>query len=91
VGTFRDEEGEIYCPVRRIPAGLSGAARDTRHRVFLRSTLDHPDGMHMHPVGRDSVPNDNCRRTLEATAFTSRVVRQLEEHGADPNAFYKPA
>ncbi|WP_241991412.1 hypothetical protein [Paraburkholderia sp. RAU2J] len=31
-GTFRDEDGEIYCPMRRIPAGLSTDAKDTRRR-----------------------------------------------------------
>jgi hypothetical protein len=64
-GTFRDDQGEIYCPMRRIPAGLPGAAKDTRRRFFLCSTLGKTDGMHMHPAGRGSVPNDNCRRTLE--------------------------
>ena len=57
-GTFRDEQGEIYCPMRRIPAGLAGDAKDSRRRFYLCSTLDHDDGMHMHPAGRDSVPND---------------------------------
>src|SRR5262245_36874688 len=64
-GTFRDEAGEIYCPMRRIPAALPGGARDTRRRFYLCTTLGHDDGMHMDPAGRDSVPNDNCRRTLE--------------------------
>ena len=64
-GTFRDEQGEIHCPMRRIPYGLPGAAKDTRRRFFLSSTLDHADGLHMHPIGRAAAPNDNCRRTLE--------------------------
>ncbi len=65
-GTFRDEDGEIHCPMRRIPARMPGAAKDTRRRFYLCSTLGHEDGMHMHAAGRTSVPNDNCRRTLEA-------------------------
>nr|WP_288911175.1 hypothetical protein [uncultured Pseudomonas sp.] len=64
-GTFRDEDGEIYTAMRRIPAGLPGAAKDSRRRFYLLTTSGHDDGMHMHPAGRDSVPNDNCRRTLE--------------------------
>src|SRR4051812_26995684 len=64
-GTFRDEDGELYCPMRRIPAGLAGDAKDTRRRFYLCSTLGHDDGMHMHPAGRDSVPNDDFARTLE--------------------------
>lgn len=64
-GTFRDEAGEIYCPMRRIPTTLPGAAKDTRRRFYLCSTLGFDDGMHMHPSGRASVPNDGYRRTLE--------------------------
>ena len=64
-GTFRDERGEIYCPMRRLPPGLPGAAKDTRRRLFLCTTLGHDDGMHMHPIGRTSVPNDGHSKTLE--------------------------
>ncbi len=65
-GTFRDQDGEIYTPMRRIPAGLPGDAKDTRRRFYLLSTSGHQDGLHMHPIGRSSVPNDGCRKTLEA-------------------------
>ncbi|NUY29187.1 hypothetical protein F0160_01485 [Paraburkholderia sp. JPY303] len=64
-GTFRDEDGEIYCPMRRVPAGLQTDAKDTRRRFYLCTTLGHQDGMHMHPVGKNSVPNDGCSKTLE--------------------------
>ncbi len=64
-GTFRDAGGEIYCPLRRIPTGLRGAAKDTRRHFYLCSTVGHDDGMHMDPAGRASAPNDNCRRALE--------------------------
>ena len=64
-GTFRDEDGEIYCPMRRIPSGLPTDAKDTRRRFYLCSTLGH-DGRHAHARGRSrSVPNDNFSRTLE--------------------------
>ena len=33
-GTLRDEDGEIYCPMRRIPAGLIPTRR-TRAGVFI--------------------------------------------------------
>ena len=58
-GTFRDEDGEIYCPMRRLPAGLPSDAKDTRRRFFLCSTLGHEDGMHMHPVGKQECPKDD--------------------------------
>jgi hypothetical protein len=64
-GTFRDEDGEIYCPMRRIPAGLPRDAKDTRRRFYLCTTAGHNDGMHMHPIGRDSAPNDGFSKTLE--------------------------
>jgi hypothetical protein len=64
-GTFRDDAGEIYCPMRRIPAGLQTDAKDTRRRFYLCTTLDHSDGMHMHPIGRESAPNDGFTKTLE--------------------------
>src|SRR5438874_1305813 len=64
-GTFRDEDGEIYTVMRRIPAGLQGDAKDARRRFYMLTTAGHEDGMHMHPVGRESVPNDGYRRTLE--------------------------
>jgi hypothetical protein len=64
-GTFRDDDGEIYTPMRRIPAGLPGDAQDTRRRFYLLSTAGHQDGLHMHPVGRNSVPNDGCSKSLE--------------------------
>jgi hypothetical protein len=64
-GTFQDEQGEIYCPMRRIPAALATDAKDTRRRFYLCSPLGHDDGMHMHPIGKDSVRNDGFSRTLE--------------------------
>ena len=64
-GTFRDEAGEIYCPMRRIPAGLATDAKDTRRRFYLCTTLGRDDGMHMHPIGKDSVPNDGFTKKLE--------------------------
>jgi hypothetical protein len=64
-GTFRDEQGEIYCPMRRLPPGLPGGAKDTRRRLYLCTTLGHGDGMHMHPIGRTSAPNDGHSKTLE--------------------------
>lgn len=64
-GTFRDQDGEIYTPMRRIPAGLPGDAKDTRRRFYLLSTAGHQDGLHMHPIGRSSVPNDGCTKSLE--------------------------
>ena len=64
-GSFRDEHGELYTPRRRILTGLPGAPRDTRRRFYLLSTAGHSDGLHMHPVGRESVPNDGYRKTLE--------------------------
>jgi hypothetical protein len=64
-GTFRDQDGEIYTPMRRIPAGLPGDAKDTRRRLYLLSTAGHQDGLHMHPIGRSSVPNDGCIKSLE--------------------------
>jgi hypothetical protein len=51
-GTFRDADGEIYCPMRRIPAGLAGDANDSRRRFYLCTTAGHDDGMHLHPIGR---------------------------------------
>jgi hypothetical protein len=65
-GTFRDEGGEIYCPMRRIPAGIAKGAKDTRRRFYLCATPGHNDGMYMHPVGKNSAPNDGCLRTLES-------------------------
>jgi hypothetical protein len=66
-GTFRDENGDIYCPMRRIPSGLATNAKDTRRRFYLCTTAGHEDqGMQMHPVGKLSVPNDGCIRTLES-------------------------
>lgn len=64
-GSFRDEAGELYTPMRRIPAGLPGAPKDTRRRFYLLSTEGHTDGLHMHPAGRESVPNDGYQKTLE--------------------------
>lgn len=64
-GTFRDQDGEIYTPMRRIPAGLPGDAKDTRRRFYLLSTAGHQDGLHMHPIGRNSAPNDGCGKTLD--------------------------
>jgi hypothetical protein len=73
-GTFRDEAGEIYCPMRRIPAGLPSDAKDTRRRFYLCTTLDHSDGMHMHPIGRESAPNDGFTKTLESDRVHWRSV-----------------
>jgi hypothetical protein len=64
-GTFRDDDGEIYTVMRRIPAGLPSDAKDTRRRFFLLTTAGHDDGMHLHPAGRDSAPNDGFTRSLE--------------------------
>ena len=65
-GTFRDEDGEIYEVMRRIPAGLPGSAPDTRRRFYLLTTLDHEEkGLLMHPAGKKSARNDNHSRTLE--------------------------
>ena len=64
-GSFRDEDGELYTPMRRIPTGLPGAPKDTRRHFYLLSSAGHSDGLRMHPAGRESVPNDGYRRTLE--------------------------
>ncbi|MGE0385586.1 MAG: hypothetical protein AB7Q97_12705 [Gammaproteobacteria bacterium] len=63
-GTLRDEAGEIYSIMRRIPTRLPGAARDTRRRFYLQTTLGHDDALHMHPCHRDSAPNDGYERRL---------------------------
>ena len=76
-GTFRDEDGEIYCPMRRIPAGLPTDGKDSRRRFYLSTTLGHEDGMHMHPIGRDSAPNDGCTRVLEGDRIHWRSQPQL--------------
>ena len=65
-GTLRDENGDIYCPMRRIPAGLSSDAKDTRRRFYLCTTAGHDEqGMNMHPIGKQSAPNDGFSKTLE--------------------------
>ncbi|MGE0383368.1 MAG: hypothetical protein AB7Q97_01475 [Gammaproteobacteria bacterium] len=63
-GTLRDEQGEIYEIMRRIPTNLPGAAKDTRRRFYLQTTLGHADALHMHPCWRQSAPNDGYRRWL---------------------------
>lgn len=64
-GTLRDEDGEMYSIMRRIPNNLPGAAKDTRRRFYLQTTLGHTDAMHLHPSGRKSASNDGHTRTLE--------------------------
>lgn len=79
-GTFRDEAGEIYTPMRRIPAGLPGAAKDTRRRFYLLSTAGHSDGLHMHPAGRDSAPNDGHRKAMEGNRIHWRSNPEMSGH-----------
>ena len=56
-GTVRDEEGNLYSPMRRIPFDTPGKRPDTRRRFFLQTTLDSPH-YRMHPAGRHSAVND---------------------------------
>ncbi|MFV0645943.1 MAG: hypothetical protein ACK5NN_15855 [Sphingomonadaceae bacterium] len=56
-GTLRDEEGNMYCPMRRIPYDLPGAKKDTRRYFFLQHNVGH-DHFIMDKVGRHSAPND---------------------------------
>ena len=65
-GTFRDENGDLYSPMRRIPAGLPGDAQDSRRYFYLCTTRDHDEpGMLVHPVGKRSAPNNGFTKTLE--------------------------
>jgi hypothetical protein len=56
-GTLRDEDGNMYCPMRRIPYDLPGAKKDTRRRFFLQHNVG-ADQYVMDPIGRDSAVND---------------------------------
>ncbi len=83
-GTFRDEEGEIYCPMRRIPVGLPGAAKDTRRRFYLCSTLGSR-GRHAHAPGRTRLR----RRTTTAAARSSTTAIHWRSDPAQPgNPFH---
>ena len=65
-GTFRDENGEMYSPMRRIPAGLPGDAQDSRRYFYLCTTRDHNEpGMLVHPIGKRSAPNNGFTKLLE--------------------------
>lgn len=63
-GTLRDEDGNMYDPMRRIPWGIPGSAPDQRRRFFLQTTLDS-DAFQLHPIGRESAVNDGHTRTVE--------------------------
>jgi hypothetical protein len=64
-GTLRDEDGNMYCPMRRIPYDLPGAKKDTRRRFFLQSNLG-TDQYHLDQIGRQSAVNDGHSRVVEA-------------------------
>ncbi|MEU1370888.1 hypothetical protein ABZ454_32800 [Streptomyces sp. NPDC005803] len=82
-GSFRDETGEIYSPMRRIPAGLPTDSPDTRRRLFLLTTEGHDDGMHLHEAGRGSARNDGFTKTLE-----NDRVHWRSDPAAKGNAFH---
>jgi hypothetical protein len=56
-GTLRDDEGNMYCPMRRIPFGLPGSKEDTRRFFYLQHNRD-ADHYRMDKIGRHSAPND---------------------------------
>lgn len=56
-GTLRDEDGNMYCPMRRIPYDLPGAKADTRRFFYLQHNVGH-DHYVLDKVGRRSAPND---------------------------------
>lgn len=56
-GTLRDEEGNMYCPMRRIPFDLPGAKPDTRRFFYLQHNVG-ADHFKLDKVGRHSAAND---------------------------------
>lgn len=56
-GTLRDEDGNMYSPMRRIPYNLPGAIKDTRRYFFLQHNCGS-DQFRLDSIGRGSAPND---------------------------------
>jgi hypothetical protein len=56
-GTLRDEDGNMYCPMRRIPFALPGAKADTRRFFYLQHNVGS-DHLRLEKAGRRSAPND---------------------------------
>lgn len=56
-GTLRDEDGNMYCPMRRIPYDLPGAKKDTRRFFFLQHNVG-AEHFVLDKIGRGSAPND---------------------------------
>lgn len=56
-GTLRDEDGNMYCPMRRIPFDLPGSKQDTRRYFYLQHNVG-ADHFKLDKVGRRSAPND---------------------------------
>lgn len=63
-GTLRDEDGNMYCPMRRIPYDLPGAKADSRRYFFLQHNVGS-DHYRLDPIGRQSAPNDGHSFGLE--------------------------
>lgn len=57
-GTLRDEDGNIYSPMRRIPFNLPGAKEDTRRFFYLQTNVG-AEHLKLDKAGRRSAPNDN--------------------------------
>lgn len=57
-GTLRDEDGNIFSPMRRIPYDLPGAKPDTRRYFYLQHNVGS-DALHLAKEGRRSAPNDD--------------------------------
>ncbi|MEO5599192.1 MAG: hypothetical protein ABIQ66_11290 [Novosphingobium sp.] len=56
-GTLRDEDGNMYCPMRRIPYDLPGAKKDARRYFYLQHNVG-ADHFKLDKIGRHSAPND---------------------------------
>ena len=63
-GTLRDEDGNMFSPMRRIPYDLPCAKRDTRRYFYLQHNLG-ADHYRMDKIGRQSAPNDGHSFGLE--------------------------
>lgn len=79
-GTLRDEDGNMYCPMRRIPYDLPGAKRDTRRYFYLQHNVGR-DHFVLDGIGRKSAPNDGHSFGIEGDKVVWR---------SDPNASGNP-
>lgn len=57
-GTLRDEDGNMFSPMRRIPFDLPGAKQDTRRYFYLQHNVGEQNFI-LDKAGRNSAPNDN--------------------------------